>query len=105
MPASEGAYRVAGTRVSLDSIVYAFSRSRTQSQPSQASVSAVTLDTARAYEQALEAYRQRRFREALERFSALRGRPSEPRPRRTLPDPPREPAGRGAGWTHVARER
>lgn len=34
-------------------------------------VSAATLDTARAYEQAFEAYRQRRFDEALERFSVL----------------------------------
>jgi len=38
-------------------------------------VSAATLDTARAYEQALEAYQRRRFDEALERFSALAGDP------------------------------
>jgi adenylate cyclase len=68
-------------------------------------VSGATLDTVRAYEQALEAYRQRRFDEALEGFSALGDDP----PSRVLAarcrifreNPP------AAAWdgTHVAREK
>jgi len=71
----------------------------------QASVCAATLDAARAYEQALEAYRQRRFDEALERFSALGDDPPSrvlaERCRSFRENPP------DAAWdgTHVAREK
>lgn len=66
---------------------------------------AATLDAARAYEQALEAYRQRRFDEALERFSALGDDPPSrvlaERCRSFRENPP------DAAWdgTHVAREK
>jgi adenylate cyclase len=70
-----------------------------------ASVSAATLDTARAYEQALAAYRQRRFDEALERFSALGDDP----PSRVLAERCRifreNPPAAAWDGTHVAREK